>query len=232
MKKIIAFLFFTISIYGYGQNNLSFNQASIIDIPQGGTVTVPAGKVWKIESFGMDNSRVLYVPSITIDGQTFTPSQNFNGPIWVNENSVIGRGVENGQASGARKLSVLEFTVTGGSGGGGDSGNVSSEGLTFSGVLYEEFSGFNFGLGPVGTITVPSNTVYKITRTTVANTSNGYVIPSASVSFDQIGGRNIDTNPIYLGPGTYTVYISKIFAEGNAPDARFAAINGLIYTYQ
>ena len=104
------------------------------------------------------------MPSLIIDGQNFTPSQNFNGPIWVNENSVIGRGVETSQASGAQKLSILEFTVSGSSGGGVIGGNVSSEGLTFSDFLYEEIgTGNPLTGGPqsIGTLTVPPNTIIK-----------------------------------------------------------------------
>lgn len=60
MKKILApFLFAAIFIFGFSktsfaQGNLQFNRVVLYDIPYGTTqaFSVPAGKVWKIESAG------------------------------------------------------------------------------------------------------------------------------------------------------------------------------------
>ena len=66
MKKIalIAFLLFCVSFLK-AQGNLQFNQIIFYDIAPNGTqaITVPAGKVWKIESMGSgsSNSTPLYL---------------------------------------------------------------------------------------------------------------------------------------------------------------------------
>jgi hypothetical protein len=71
MKRYTYLLFiFGMHLYGFGQGNLQFNQVKIIsniDPPQ----TVPAGKVWKIESVFSDAASDTY----PVDGSGST--QNF-----------------------------------------------------------------------------------------------------------------------------------------------------------
>lgn len=226
IKLFIVIL--SIPFLSAAQNSLSFDQASIVDIPIGGTVTVPSGKVWKVENVGMNQNKSTYSPSITIDGELFNTSQNFNGPIWINENSVIERGTESGQSSPAIKLSILEFTVTNGSSGGSGgigSGGIGSEGMTFQGVLFEQFGPFNPNTYQIlGSMTIPPSTVYKITSISISG--SGGATPVGTVFFNDHAIKTTDIGAIqYLGPGTYEVALR----ESN--DANYCTITGLIYSY-
>ena len=229
-KAILTFLCVFSVISGWSQNNLLFNQAAIIDIPLGGSVSVPTGKVWKIENFGMSSSRTRYTPSLIIDGQEFNVVENFNGPIWLSENSVVERGVDVGSTvSGVQKLNILEFNVSSSGGGSGSSGgNIGAEGLAIIGVLFEQFGPFTPNTFQVlGEIIVPANTVYKITSISLSN-GNG-LAPSGHLLFNNhaifTATGNNSTGENYLGPGTYEVKLRE------SSDANFATINGLIYTF-
>jgi hypothetical protein len=73
MKRYAYLLFiFGMHLYGFGQGNLQFNQVKIIsniDPPQ----TVPAGKVWKIESV-FANDQDVYPASTSGSNQSFFAS--------------------------------------------------------------------------------------------------------------------------------------------------------------
>ncbi len=58
MKQLFLSLLFLVTVGALSQGNLQFNQVIVYDVPISSSqlFTVPAGKVWKIESVGMGSS--------------------------------------------------------------------------------------------------------------------------------------------------------------------------------
>ena len=58
MKKLFFSFLLLLATATFSQGNLQFNQVIMFDLPASGTVniTVPVGKVWKIESVGNGGS--------------------------------------------------------------------------------------------------------------------------------------------------------------------------------
>ncbi len=113
MNKILATLIFMIAFAGitFAQGNLQFNQVLLLDVTNpANAVTVPTGKVWKIESVAMNNNNA-YV-QLEIDGTNYflanasTPFEHF--PFWVPGGTSLGI---YGGGSNIGKLSVLEFNI-------------------------------------------------------------------------------------------------------------------------
>ncbi len=110
MKKIV--LIFVVILSGLcakAQGNLQFNQVLIIDVSvAGNAVTVPAGKVWKLENVAMA-SNGAYV-QLQYSGTNYflsNSSANYNHfPFWLPSGNAV---VITGSAAG--KLSVIEFNV-------------------------------------------------------------------------------------------------------------------------
>ena len=107
MKKLIFIALLIAPLLNHAQSELVLNQVLLVKLTTGG-VTVPAGKVWKVEhsitkdlpgsnDYFMINDDKYYVAHTV--GTTF--------PIWLPAGtivkSVIGRGIET--------LSVLEFNL-------------------------------------------------------------------------------------------------------------------------
>ncbi|HTF04496.1 MAG TPA: hypothetical protein VK826_10740 [Bacteroidia bacterium] len=117
MKKIalIAFLLFCVSFLK-AQGNLQFNQIIFYDIAPNATqaITVPAGKVWKIESVssGGSNSTPLYLRNsggayIAHFNTTSYSSSSF--PFWL-PTGFAGTLV-NLHPSTRYTMSIIEFNV-------------------------------------------------------------------------------------------------------------------------
>lgn len=120
---ILFFLFFTFTTYSQG--NLEFNQVIKVSTT---TMTVPVGKVWKVESYqqsnvaGTSNSTtgcdITRVRPYIIDGQPYHNIGNVASgnagyiyvaenrfPIWLTENQTIATSCP------SDFLSVIEFNV-------------------------------------------------------------------------------------------------------------------------
>ncbi len=125
MKKLIFVHLFFVSLGANAQGNLEFNQVLKVSTTQ---MTVPSGKVWKIESYlqsdvaGTSNSTtgcdVTRVRPFIIDGQIYhniknvasgsggyiyTPDNRF--PIWLSEGHTAAT------SCASDFLSVIEFNV-------------------------------------------------------------------------------------------------------------------------
>lgn len=101
MKQIILFfLFSVISLGGYSQFNLQFNQVltytgKIVNTDSSATWVVPASKVWKIESmsniintcnsFVLNNFAIKNANYPTNGGYT----ENYYSPIWLKAGDAI-----------------------------------------------------------------------------------------------------------------------------------------------
>jgi hypothetical protein len=103
MKLLITSLFLVLCSLVYSQGNLQFNQVkrfsnqSVNIATQAwisvGSITVPAGTVWKIESSSVTFSGTNCAFMLAVDGQTIFTGLNTNGgytmnsiaPIWLPE---------------------------------------------------------------------------------------------------------------------------------------------------
>jgi hypothetical protein len=87
MKNILLILAISFSSASFAQGNLQFNQvvngsvdANIIDYNESGSITVPAGKVWKIEA----------VSYFAYPGMTFQQSMGGNSAqAWIGNQQVV-----------------------------------------------------------------------------------------------------------------------------------------------
>ena len=110
MKKIfLVSLFFLVIHLMNAQGNLQFNQVLLVDVTvAGNAVTVPAGKVWKLENVALASNNA-YV-QLQYSGSNFflsNSSSNYNHfPFWLPGGNAV---VITGSAAG--KLSVIEFNV-------------------------------------------------------------------------------------------------------------------------
>lgn len=228
MKKFIAFLFFTISIYGFGQNNLVFDQVLLIELNLAAPpVVVPSGKVWKIE--GYNQGGINLSGNINLDGAPFflqAVNLGANGPVWLPAGSELRKETTGGSnVFNIDKISVLQFSVSsGGTGGAGGSSNNGSEGMSFSGVINESYSFTPVSSVAVGTLVVPANKIYKITFTSSIWQSNGGEL--MPISANVFVGLNDATNPegLYLGEGSYEVYYRKLATGQNANRVSISAL--------
>jgi hypothetical protein len=110
MKYFLAFLLTAfLSINSFAQGNLQFNQVLILDASTSGIAhTVPAGKVWKIESVAMSSNNAYF--QIQWAGLSFfivnTSSAYNNLPFWLPSSAAV-----TFIASATTKVSVIEFNV-------------------------------------------------------------------------------------------------------------------------
>ena len=109
MNNILLILAIAFSSASFGQGNLQFNQVLILDAtPAGNAITVPAGKVWKIESVALSSNNAYF--QIKWGGTSYFVLNNSspyaNLPFWLPSNesaSLIG--------SANAKVSIIEFNV-------------------------------------------------------------------------------------------------------------------------
>ena len=125
MKKLIFILLFFVSLGANAQGNLQFNQViKVSDTP----MAVPAGKVWKIESYqqsnvsGTSNSTngcdIARVRPYIIDGQVYHNIKNIasgnSGYVYTAENRMpiwLAAGQTAATSCPSDFLSVIEFNV-------------------------------------------------------------------------------------------------------------------------
>jgi hypothetical protein len=122
MRIIVVIISFFSVVSIAAQGNLQFNQAKLVSTVQ----TVPAGKVWKVESIQYQGGPAFYLNtqgirsiegtlSFQINGVVIYPSLHYmatNGavpfqsfPIWLPAGSTLAAG------SGTAFLSVIEFNI-------------------------------------------------------------------------------------------------------------------------
>ncbi|MDG1428407.1 MAG: hypothetical protein P8H56_09350 [Crocinitomicaceae bacterium] len=109
MKKILFILAITFSSLSFAQGNLQFNQVLVLDAtPAGNLVTVPADKVWKIESVALSNNNAYF--QIQWGGLNYFVLNNSspyaNLPFWLPSNESISL-----VANVNSKVSIIEFNV-------------------------------------------------------------------------------------------------------------------------
>lgn len=123
MKRLTYLLIFVASL-GYSQSNLVFNRVLNFNLGSGQNVTVPEGKVWKVEEFhnsgNTANALHFTNPSPEVGNPVNDDFYVFDErPVWFEEGVIL---EGNGQV-----ISVLEFNVVNASSGSGDgSGTTTS----------------------------------------------------------------------------------------------------------
>ncbi|MBM3429765.1 MAG: hypothetical protein FJX99_02130 [Bacteroidetes bacterium] len=114
MKKIIFIgIFFCLSFVSYSQYNLQLNQVINLEFTSSGTtVTVPTGKVWKIENCLITS--INNYACMVLNGTTYYLRQHNtsssawdNFPYWIGE----GKTVTFGGNCSPGVLSILEFNL-------------------------------------------------------------------------------------------------------------------------
>ena len=109
MKKLLSIAVLLISLSVSAQGNLQFNQVLSLDANVAGNpVTVPAGKVWKIESVAFSNNNAYF--QIQWGGVNYFVLNNSapyaNLPYWLPSGESVSL-VANVNA----KVSIIEFNV-------------------------------------------------------------------------------------------------------------------------
>jgi hypothetical protein len=114
MKIIILSFFSFLGSVLHGQGNLQFNQVINLPFVANNTtpVTVPTGKVWKLESCmlngaGNGNAFMTYNGALYNMRQQQTSTQVANFPFWLSS----GASVTFGTSSSGGILSILEFNI-------------------------------------------------------------------------------------------------------------------------
>lgn len=109
MKKLVLIAICFVSLQLSAQGNLQFNQVLSLDANSAGNpVTVPAGKVWKIESVAFSSNNAYF--QIQWGGVSYfvlnntTPYANL--PYWLPSNESVSL-VANVNA----KVSIIEFNI-------------------------------------------------------------------------------------------------------------------------
>lgn len=116
MRVVLIFLFFVSIQYSFAQGNLQFNQVITYAFASGNTtpITVPAGKVWKLENCMLNSTSNTYT-FMLYNGvnynlrQQLTSSQVANFPFWLSAGTSVTFGSA-GNASGGI-LSIIEFNI-------------------------------------------------------------------------------------------------------------------------
>jgi hypothetical protein len=114
MKIIILSFFSFLGSVLHGQGNLQFNQVINLPFVANNTtpVTVPTGKVWKLESCmlngaGNGNAFMTYNGALYNMRQQQTSTQVATFPFWLSS----GASVTFGTSSSGGILSILEFNI-------------------------------------------------------------------------------------------------------------------------
>ena len=227
MKKLITLaLIIGATTFTQAQNNLVFNQVLDFRVTNSVSVTVPEGKVWKVEhtSSGQIFATKTDVPyGVGLDNSSYNGTAQGQNAIWFSEGTVLAT------TSSNLHLSILEFnvvpisTTTGGSGGG-----VSADGLVFSGIINQFIPTSSVtGIGTVaGSFTVPEGKIWKISTMShkkiagsgdiIAFNGSLYVgmdgVPIYAIS-SSINVNSAITNNVILTPGTYEL---KWYASNGA----------------
>jgi hypothetical protein len=131
MKHLFTILLVAISATTFAQGNLQFNQVindeyTGLVITTGstlGTLTVPAGKVWKIEFVSFTSNTNPSYPSVHSSGgtQVFINNYNiyagYNGagtihfPLWLSEGGYPVKARQSSNGNSTLSISAIEFNV-------------------------------------------------------------------------------------------------------------------------
>jgi hypothetical protein len=110
MKALYIFLFVMFTgLTVYSQGNLQFNQVLVLDASTSGTAhSVPAGKVWKIESVAIAaNSSYFQIQWAGVNYFLVSFAAGYNMlPFWLPSSASV-----TFIASATTKVSVIEFNV-------------------------------------------------------------------------------------------------------------------------
>ena len=241
MKRLTYLLIFVASL-GYSQSNLVFSRVLNFNLGFQENVTVPEGKVWKVEEFYNTGNTLnaLYFsnPSPELGNPVSNSFYAFSDrPVWFEE-GVILRG--NGQV-----ISVLEFDVVPVSTTSTGSGGLSSEGLEFNQVINYSNNVIVGGFGEIiDVLEVPQGKVWKITRVTILGRSSG-TAPGTQYrpnDVDQIsvelGGINLfyrptnsgysnssfENYPVWINSGTKDLVVGKYASDSSSFRITLSAI--------
>jgi hypothetical protein len=119
MRLILFFLL--IGFWGASlraQGSLQFNDVKLLTATSNNTTfTVPANKVWKVETAGVSSSSSSYL-SISINGSSYWLTPNWNNvdqgryqlrlPLWLPAGTVVSLPFS---TADTRMISVLEFNI-------------------------------------------------------------------------------------------------------------------------
>jgi hypothetical protein len=116
MKYIVVLFFALLFNEAHAQGNLQFNQVINMAFTGANTtpVTVPAGKVWKIENCMLSTvsnayAYMLYNGVYYNIRQQISSAHNVNFPFWLASGTSVTFGGNGGGAGGM--LSILEFNI-------------------------------------------------------------------------------------------------------------------------
>ena len=116
MKKLYFILFILLNQLVFAQGNLQFNQVITYAFASSNTtpITVPAGKVWKLENCMLNSSSNTYTYML-YNGvyynlrQQLTSTQVANFPFWLSAGTSVTFGSAGSAAGGI--LSIIEFNI-------------------------------------------------------------------------------------------------------------------------
>lgn len=116
MRIVFSFLFLVSIQASFAQGNLQFNQVITYAFASSNTtpITVPAGKVWKLENCMLNSTSNTYT-FMLYNGvnynlrQQLTSSQVANFPFWLSAGTSVTFGSAGGAAGGI--LSIIEFNI-------------------------------------------------------------------------------------------------------------------------
>jgi hypothetical protein len=131
MKHLFTILLVAISATTFAQGNLQFNQVindeyTGLVITTGstlGTLTVPAGKVWKIEFVSFTSNTNPSYPSVHSSGTAQVFINNYNVyagntgagtihfPIWLSEGSYPVKARQGSNGNSTLSISAIEFNI-------------------------------------------------------------------------------------------------------------------------
>ena len=187
-------------------------------------VTVPEGKVWKVES-GYSGSISNNYIDVRIDNTEFGSGANansqfgipgiWNSPLWLKAGDRI-----QGESAGA-SFSIIEFNLvsTSSSSGGSatDSSISSSSNLSYDDIFFRDES-FTINSSTSGRylaaspIVVPEGQVWKITHANrlrfIGNSLND---ATGAVFFNNMNWNLTNSNEVFLPAGTHTVNFQSTY---------------------
>lgn len=218
MKKIITLIIIICATtLIQAQGDLVFNKALILEI--GFTpITVPEGKVWKVQ--GTNGGALV----LLTDNSFFTLYQG----LWMPEGFSFR---ESSSGSTATSVNVLEFDVVplSSSSNSGSTPGFSAEGVEFNKVINIQVNETTTGYGgPIGSIEIPEGKVWKITSVTLhsgQSSSEPYRLETPlntgvhlgeNIIFYNDGSGNAYNNyPIWINSGTKELALGRGNDIGN-----------------
>jgi|694.fasta_scaffold74672_2 hypothetical protein len=118
--KILLSVFFAVLTCNLlqAQGSLQFNEVKLLTATSNNTTfTVPANKVWKVETAGVSSNSSAYL-SISINGSSYWLTPNWNNvdqgryqlrlPLWLPAGTAVSLPFS---TSDTRMISVLEFNI-------------------------------------------------------------------------------------------------------------------------